>query len=471
MNDIQNLPDQVHWFEGMLLSPQHFQQNNHYLEQLQFYHLKMTQPYYWGIRRLEVDENTINHDMIVVTAVEAIMPDGTVVREGSQNTHYPEQQKADGEATPINKLSIELNKIIDVEPQQPFFVYLCIPNMTDACASDEETDLKRYDSVKVGNIIDHNNIQNRVDLVRLRPRIQLIAEPQYSEIKYSGFPLFKVEKTYDGSFRLLDYTPPVLRITQGARAFGVALADKVEKLLGEVRRKAAGIRNYFTDNKSHTNMVSSLQKQRIHHLTAQLPAFEVLFYSQNAHPFQLYQAMVQMAGHMSILQEALLPPLFKEYKHNELDSTFQFVIDFIQSISDSIRLDFSSIPFELDDNDCFNARVEALPKDGVLHIACKLAAGSNLDKLKQWMNTAFIASESQWEDLKRVRTSGAIRTPKKEFKKLNLVEGDDEVFFEISNENGNIEPHKKLYIKGSDDSLKAHKPAIINWFVPRETGK
>lgn len=472
MSDIQHLPDPVHWFEGMLLSPQHFQQNNYYLEQLMFYHLKMTQPYYWGVKRLEVDENAINHDMLVVTTVEAIMSDGTVVREGIQEMHYPEQLKGNADnKTPANKLSLELDKIIDVEPQQPFFVYLCVPNMTDACASDEETDLKRYDSVNVGNVVDHNNMQNRVDLMRLRPRIQLVAEPQFSKVKYSGFPLFKLEKTYDGSFKRLNYTPPFLSVTQGARSVSVELTDKIEKQMGEIRSKATGIRNFFTDNNSHTNMVSSLQKQRIYHLTAQLPALEVLFYSQNAHPFQLYQTIVQLAGHMSILQASLLPPLFKDYNHDDVDGTFKMVLDFIGSICDSIRLDFSSIPFEQDENARFSADVETLPKDEVLHVTCKLTSGSSLDKLKQWIQTASIASENNWDDLILARASGATRHHKTEFKQLNLVEGEDEVFFEIRTDSGHIEPFQKLYISGSDETLKEHKPASINWFIPRETGK
>ena len=252
--------------------------------------------------------------------------------------------------------------------------------------------------------------------------------------------------------------------------YQVKLGKNIETLLGEIRTKATGLRNFFTDTQGQNSVVSAAQKQRIHYLTSSLPVVEVLLNSQMAHPQQLYLALVQMAGNMAIIHPDLLPPAFSDYRHEDLDGTFEDLFFFINEIADSIRLDFTCIPFEINDDNEFSVPVEHLPEDGIFHLACKLANGSTREKLSQWLENAMIASENNWEMLLVSRTLGAERTNVKKFKALNLNGSDDEVLLEISVNREFIAPKQKLLISGSDQSLAEHQPAVINWFIPRKSG-
>ncbi|MCC2604024.1 type VI secretion system baseplate subunit TssK [Planctobacterium marinum] len=462
MKNISVMPDPVQWFEGMLLSPQHFQQNNIYLEQAMFHQLQRTNPFYWGVCELEIDQDAVTFDQLIVNKVHAVMPDGTVVK------HALSQQQA-MESEGLKQLSIQLSEIPEIEPQKPFYVHLAIPALSDGCASDVDSELKRYDSVNEGKVIDQNDIQNKIDLVRLRTRLILLVDSQLSP-NFRSFPILKMEKTYDGSFQILNYTPPVLYVPKVDAPYQVKIGKDIEALLGDLRTKATGLRNFFTDTQGQNSIVSAVQKQRIHYLTSCLPGVEVLLNSQMTHPQQLYLALVNLAGNMAIIHPDLLPPSFSEYRHNDIDGTFKALFSFIKDITESIRLDFTCIPFEINEDHEYSVSIDQLPEDGIFYLSLKQATGSSPDKLKQWLDNAMIATDNNWELLLLSRTLGADRTPVKEFKNLKLLAGDEELFIEIKVDREFIAPKHRLMISGSDQSLADHQPAVINWFIPRKSG-
>ena len=52
-------PDRIQWHEGMLLSPQHFQQEAARVDALVAWHTLASSPYSWGIRKLELDQSLL----------------------------------------------------------------------------------------------------------------------------------------------------------------------------------------------------------------------------------------------------------------------------------------------------------------------------------------------------------------------------------------------------------------------------
>ncbi|MBN2124458.1 MAG: type VI secretion system baseplate subunit TssK, partial [Deltaproteobacteria bacterium] len=59
MIDARDLPEAIQWHEGMLLAPQHFQQLSLRSEELLNYFTMMFNPFYWGVRRIRVDESLL----------------------------------------------------------------------------------------------------------------------------------------------------------------------------------------------------------------------------------------------------------------------------------------------------------------------------------------------------------------------------------------------------------------------------
>ena len=471
MKTMQAISNQVQWYEGMLLSPQHFQQNNLYFEQVINHKVALVQPYYWGVTELTIDPNAIQRNEVIIKSVAGILPDGTPVSFG-QPVKENEYKPSDNRLDPANNysLSLKLHELTDIKDNSELLIYLGVPTRSDACASDAETERKRYDSVNVGKIIDINDMNNEVDLVRLRPRLHLLAGKQYDENKYSAIPILRIKNNGKQDYCTLPFTPPIFTLPKSALPHNVSLGVKLESLLEKIYTKAKGVRDFFVQTKDPNSIVSEQQKRRIHYLMAYYPALEMLLKSETAHPFDLYKTVVNMAGHMSVLHESMMPPPMQTYEHNNIDESFQYLFDFIEQIVEKVDLNFKSIPFAKID-DIYQANISNIPRSKKLQLVCKIAQGSTIEMLEKWVQTASIGSKEYWEKtIKLVRISGAERTIVKEFSDLKISANDDEIFVEVNvdpdSENNLVKENDLLFIAGADQSLAQHAPSLINWFVP-----
>ena len=89
MTDARSIPAAVQWHEGMLLSPQHFQQNGLRAQALQSYLMLAAAPYHWGIKQLEIDPNALQVGTFALTGLEATMPDGLLVAYPAMRIAWP----------------------------------------------------------------------------------------------------------------------------------------------------------------------------------------------------------------------------------------------------------------------------------------------------------------------------------------------------------------------------------------------
>lgn len=76
------LPEKVIWTEGMLLKPQHLQQQDRYMDaQVRFRASNLTH-YGWGFTEFVIDEQYLNLGKLVLSRARGILPDGTVFEIG-----------------------------------------------------------------------------------------------------------------------------------------------------------------------------------------------------------------------------------------------------------------------------------------------------------------------------------------------------------------------------------------------------
>jgi len=76
------IPDAIQWHEGLLLTPQHFQQMSSRHEALVQYGNLMVSPFGWGVRRFKHHAISLPAGKLRVLELEAVMPDGLVVVHG-----------------------------------------------------------------------------------------------------------------------------------------------------------------------------------------------------------------------------------------------------------------------------------------------------------------------------------------------------------------------------------------------------
>ena len=99
--------NKVIWSEGMFLRPQHFQQQDRFVERLVDVRTGAVGSYYWGIQELTIDVEALELGKVSISSVRGIFPDGTPILA-------PEAE--------------ELPPIIEIpENTRDEIVYLCVP--------------------------------------------------------------------------------------------------------------------------------------------------------------------------------------------------------------------------------------------------------------------------------------------------------------------------------------------------------
>lgn len=458
MSAMQMITQPVHWFEGMLLSPQHFQQNNTYIEQLMYHQLQRITPYFYGAIQLTFDQSLIAENQLQVQHLHAVMTDGTVVQYSTKNDYGNEQSNQE-------LLNIDLSRFNDIKEYTPFFIYLAIARQNGACASDSNTELKRYNSINTGRVVDQNDPLNLVDLVRLSPKLQLLGEQERSP-NYSYFPIAKLHKSGDGSFKLLKYTPPMLAVSTlisdtPARS---PIGQDIEKLVTSIRTKATEQRNYFIEKQSQGTELTSVQKLNLHYLGQHLPGIEVLLKSEKCHPYDLYLALINLAAGMAIILDDVLPSIYPAYNHEDIDGTYEKVIIDINKIIEKLELNFEVHLFELNEQSEFHYPYSNTPENENLMLSFKLAPGVSRRQLKQWVENACICTEDKKIELSLDRIIGAQRKQVTEFSELHLEDNNDELFFYITSQPEFFSTEDSIVIASSDQKLNQYAPQSIRWF-------
>lgn len=75
--------NRVVWQEGMFLSPQHFQQWDMFGAAETWFRHSSLAPFAWGVSRIAFDTEALENKRLSLDGLEAVLPDGTVVRAPS----------------------------------------------------------------------------------------------------------------------------------------------------------------------------------------------------------------------------------------------------------------------------------------------------------------------------------------------------------------------------------------------------
>ena len=466
MSALNPLHQPVQWFEGMLLSPQHFQQHDLYVEELMFHQLQRTTPFFYGLMSLTFDLSELSANKVVVTSVHAVMPDGTVV-DYDQGSPIPGSQS--------EHQDFSLRYTLDDQIGDKAFLYLAVAKRSAGNNNGAEEKLKRFDSYNAGKVSDLFDGNNQVDIVRLRTKLQLLTEGELSE-NYSYFPILKLSKTSNGKFTVLDYTPPQLAFAPLAnRALNQTdLWHEVEHRIAMLRLRASERLNHLKHQVADGSAINYHQKMDLHYVTKCLPGLKIMLNSRKCHPFDVYVALVDLISSMAIMQDEILPRDYKDYKHNDIYNVLKPLLEDIDVVLTKMALNFNVQSFEKDDSNVFTYAFSQWPDSNQFMLAFKLSAGVSRKQLESWIKAAFICSDDKRTALMGERLMGGHRQHVTRFAEIDLVESDDELLYVVTKDrqwfSGTGAKDPVLHISISDDNLNEYAPEAINLYQVNQEG-
>jgi len=457
ISKIQKIVERVHWCEGMLLSQHHFQQTAINLAQSLAHQLQRLCPFYWGVLELSVDELELATNKLVIDVFHGVMTDGTVIQYRSR--------ASDGSVvfSDDTRLALDLNKL-DVEVNKAFRICIAIALESDACASDENTDFKRYLSVNSGLTADRNDISNKLDIVRLVPYLRLVLEENVSP-NYSAFPLIKLEKKVDGTFSRLKYTPPSLSV--GRHLTGNStLWSQVESIVASARVKATQLRSMLDENRTNQSQVQ-FHRDSIVKLTRNLSGVEISLES-GSHPFDLYRDLTNYASDLASLNADPTAPKFPKYSHNHLTEVFIGVLRYISRTIDTVAIDYISQQFVTKDRRTFQAELGYAIVDQKLYIVFKVPDGVLRADCAKWVEHAFICTSDQLAANRINRDLGFLRNMISEVPRFKITANSNEIIYEVALP-VDLNAGDQILVVGSEDDLEFAKSADIFLILPRSS--
>jgi type VI secretion system protein ImpJ len=298
----------VVWNEGMLLTPQHFQQWDNYHEELMNSRFRSISPYEYGVLDLQVNREAIANGNFQVTSCFAVLPDGLMI-------NIP-----DADAIP------DLRPVGDhFHPEKDRLgVHLAIPAKKMGAANFQANGTKADANLRFlqeGALVkDETSGTNEQPLAYARSNLRIIFDDELRD-GFTSLKIAELQRTATGQLTIAEnYIPPVLKVA-GSPWLVNMLRQLVEILitksssLGEQRRQRNASLADFTTAEVAVFWL-------LHTVNSYVPTMAHLFKTPLVHPEKLYIEMAELVGKLMTFSTEVHPKDIVRYEHDDLYFTF-----------------------------------------------------------------------------------------------------------------------------------------------------
>jgi len=302
-----SLESKVVWSEGMFLNPQHFQQQERFLERYVDGKCSAFGAYGWGVHEFEIDKQLLKLGKISIKSASGVFPDGTPFS-------FPDNDNAPS----VFEVPINTHNAI---------VYLAIPVKRQGAVdvisdNDRAQGLARYYSSEqdIRDVTIDGGVNLPIQVGKLRIKTLL---DTHDLSGYTTISIARISESRDDKNVFLDeqFIPTCISCTATP-----VLSDFLIELLGLLHHRGEAIAGRIADvQRGGTAQVSDyMLLQLVNRLE---PLVSHLSRTNQLHPLQLYVELIQMVGELStFVTKNKRPPDLPNYLHDNLQDSFAPVI-------------------------------------------------------------------------------------------------------------------------------------------------
>ncbi len=340
------IADRVIWSEGMLVSPQHLQQQAVYNERALNFRLSALSPYAWGVLRVELDTNSLIADQLVVDAFAGVLPDGSSLcfSKGQRGVPLP---RAISPSFPATQRVLQVHLGIARERE----------GIANVAESVEERQMVRYEQINrdVADLVSGR--EARVLVSFGRPHVVVLFGDEANQ-DYDSIQIAELVRDAAGTLVVSDsYIPPCLQIGASPvlmaslqSVFGLAVAR--QRALSETCRERSGSTLEFQSS----DITAFLQQSA---LNAMLPVLQHLLDAPRISPWSTYLLLSQLAGQLSTFATDADPTSLPKFNHTDLGTTYKLLFDRLtQLLSGTVIKRYLSLPLKKYPNGVMLAELE-----------------------------------------------------------------------------------------------------------------
>jgi type VI secretion system protein ImpJ len=296
--------NKVVWNEGLFLQPQHFQQQDRYIEALVGGVATSVAPYVWGVSELTIDEELLRLGKIALKSARGMTPDGAIFRVPAADDHPP---------------------AMDVpETVKNTVVYLTIPTRrhgaTEVDMSGAEKSAARFRpaEIDVTNAVGNEKSPATLAVGKLRLNFALDVDDTSDLLV---IPIARIIEVRSDSAVVLDkgFIPSCLDV----RASGT-LADFLQEVEGLLSHRCDALAGRLAEGGPAKGAAEIQDFLLLQCVNRYLPMVRHLTHIENTHPCTMYEMLLGLAGELStFMDSAKRLPDMKPYKHEDLTGTFR----------------------------------------------------------------------------------------------------------------------------------------------------
>ena len=395
-SETPELPCALHWSEGMLLSPQHFQQFEKYVSARDFFWASAYSAEAWGVLGYDYDRISFAQDVFKITSLKAAFPDGTLL---------------DYEPNTMPELSLDFSDFMDELQKGPLKVSVKVPRSTDPNLVSADS---RYQFGLSTQEADEQMAHNNISVERKTLNVSLGAARPTSA-KYFEIPV--AEFGLDGSVpRFTDYHPPAFRLLDGS-----ILQERLEKLLVGAREKLVFLSDFLKgSHKGGDEIPHNRTFLAFRMLCQNLPELEACS-KQNRSPAEIFLRLTRLSGSLSFLNDLSVPPAGGEFDVNSLTKSFAPHIDSIETSLSKIQSSFKLIDMKVENN-VYSFDLAEVKLGAKAFVVIENKGGLSDREISNLVDQALIGEQGTISGMLRKRTLGAKRALmlKKDVQNLGL---------------------------------------------------
>lgn len=306
----------VVWCEGMFLRPQHFQQQERYLEQMRHQRAQAPANYFWGFRKLQLDSAALAQGIVALNEAEGIFPDGTPFSFRSGLDAPAPLAIAEGVGEQLVYLALPAshsqNELISFDPK--------------------EQSLARY-GVEDAVVNDVNSVAGEPAEVQFaKPRLRLLLQSQLTD-SWVALGVVRITERRADRQLVIDsqYIPALISVTASS-----ALTQLINEVLGLVRQRADALSHRIVQpGRGGISEVGEFLLLQL--LNRNEPLIAHLLQGRGAAPEDAFLLLVALCGELSTFAEKTkrcvnLPIYFHDQAEKSFAGLLQLLRPYLSTV-------------------------------------------------------------------------------------------------------------------------------------------
>jgi type VI secretion system protein ImpJ len=296
----------VLWTKGVLLSPQHFQTQDRFLEDLLEFQLSALAFCPWGFQRLEIDREVLASGSFGLAAAAGILPDGLLFDMPASES-APPPKPLEGAFAP---------------DQEWLDVYLGIPEYQygghNVSGIDRDRDVRYRAEELLRRDETTGQAERPIQVARRNFRILFGGESLEGT---SALRIARVTRSPTGDYQLDPrFVPPLVDIA--ASDYLMAIARRLVEILSAKSTGLAAGRRQKNQSLAEFGVADVASFWLLYTINSFFPELRHIYETRRGHPAELYNAMLGLAGSLTTFSGTVHPRDLPSYEHDNLSACF-----------------------------------------------------------------------------------------------------------------------------------------------------